>query len=169
MASSTVVKNFTDGLITLKDGTGTPISVDVKYDNGDFSISGLAQKLREVVAYQSRGVLNSVRHTNRSFPTFSFTAKMSEFTSATANSLSDAVRKKGAFTAGISTLGASADVWALDLTLTVEGTTFGDSSDHTFTLGSCQMTLDFSEGDPSQFSINGTVYGAITGDLAVAV
>lgn len=169
MPASTVVKNFTDGLLTLKDGTATPITCDVKFDNGDFSISGLSQKLREVVAYQSRGVLNSVRHTARTFPTFTFTCKMSEFTSLTANSISDALTKKGAFLAGVSTLGASADVWSLDVVLKIEGTNFGDSADHTFTMEDCVMTFDFGEGDPSQFSISGTVYGAITGDIAPAV
>ena len=169
MASSTVVKNFTDGKVTLKDGTGTPISLDVRFENGDFSLDGLAQKLREVVAYQSRGVLNSVRHTARTFPTFSFTAKMSEFTSATANSLTDALLKKGAFSAAVSTLGANADVYTMDVTFTVEGTNFGDAADHTFIMEDCQMTCAFAEGDPSQFSIAGTVYGAMTGDLAPSV
>ncbi len=167
MPASTVVKNFTDGSLIIADGTGTPIDVTVKFANGDFSISGLKKALRETVAYQSRGVLSSVRHTAQTFPTFSFSAQMSEFTSASDNSLADAVLKNGAFASAVSTLGANADVYTLNLTFRVEGTNFGDSADHSFTLGNCELSLDFAEGDPNTFTINGTVYGSITGDLAI--
>lgn len=169
MPASTVVKNMIDGSLVIKDGTGTPIDVTVKYENGDFSISGLGAKLREVQAYQSRGNLSSLRHTNRTFPTFSFSAQMSEFTSASDNSLADAIMRNGAFASAVSTSGANADVYTLDLVFTVEGTSFGDSADHTFTLEDCYCTLDFAEGDPNTFTINGTVYGDITGDLATDV
>lgn len=169
MPASTVVKNLCDGTITLRDATGSPISVTVKYDNADFSIENLREDLREVVAYQSRGALTSLRHTTRVFPTFSFSAQMAEFSAATAVSLSDAVLRNGAFAAAVSTAtgGANADVYCLDVVITEEGTNFGDSSDHTFTLGSCHMTLSYNQGDPNTFTISGTVYGAISGDLAI--
>ena len=167
MAASSVVKNLCDGTITLKDGTGTPITVTVRFDNADFTVSGLKAKLRETVAYQHRGVLSSVRHTARTFPQFSFSCSMSEFTAATAVSVSDAVLKNGAFAAAISTLGANADVYCLDLVVTEERTNFGDSADHTFTLEDCELELTYTEGDPNGFSLSGTCYGAITGDLAV--
>lgn len=166
MGASSIVKNMCDGTITLKDGTGTPISVTVKFDNADFTVSGLKAKLRETVAYQHRGVLSSVRHTARTFPTFSFSVSMSEFTALTAVSVSDAVLKNGAFSAAVSTLGANADVYTLDLTVSEEGTNFGDSADHTFTLEDCELEMTYTEGDPNTFSLSGTCYGAITGDLA---
>lgn len=166
MALSTVVKNFTDGSIQLKDGTGTPITVTVQFSDGDFSASGFQEQMNEVVAYETRGVLNSVRHTVRKYITFSFTAQMSQFTNATAY-LSDAVLKNGAFSAAVSTLGTTADVYTLDVVFTVEGTNFGDSADHTFTLEDCHLSLDFAEGDPNKFTINGTCYGAVVGDLAM--
>lgn len=165
MGASSIVKNMCDGTITLKDGTGTPISVTVKFDNADFTVSGLKAKLRETVAYQHRGVLSSVRHTARTFPTFSFSVSMSEFTALTAVSVSDAVLKNGAFSAAVSTLGANADVYTLDLTVSEEGTNFGDSADHTFTLEDCELEMTYTEGDPNTFSLSGTCYGAITGDL----
>lgn len=167
MADSSVVKNLNNGSIAVEDGTGSPITVTVKFDNGDFSISGLKKKLQETVAYQSRGVLNSVRHTALTFPTFSFTCQMSEFTSATATNIADAILQNGAFAAGVSTLGTNADVYTLKVTITEEGTDFGDSADHTFALDDCELSIDYSEGDPNTFSISGTCYGAITGDLAV--
>ncbi len=167
MALSTVVKNLNDGTIIVKDATGTPITVTVQFSNGDFSISGLRKKLKDVNAYQTRGTLNSVRHTTRYFPTFSFTAQMSQFTNATAY-LADAIMKAGAFASGVSTLGAASDIWAVTIVFTSEGTDFSDSADHTFTLTSCDCQLDFAEGDPNSFTISGTVYGAITGDLAAS-
>lgn len=167
MASSTVIKNLCDGTITLKDGTGTPIDVVIRFDNADFSIDRIQEDLREVVAYQHRGVLSSVRHTTRFFPTFSFSCAMSEFTSASDNNAADAILKNGAFASGVSTLGSSADVYTLDVVITVEGTNYGDSGDHTFTLEDAHCQIGWSDGDPATFSISGTVYGAITGDLAV--
>lgn len=167
MASSTVVKNFCDGSIVLKDGTGSPIDVTIRFDNADFSIDRLQEDLREVIAYQHRGVLSSVRHGQRFFPAFSFTCAMSEFTSASDNNAADAVLKNGAFASGVSTLGSSADVYTLDITIAVEGSNYGDSGDHTFTLEDCHCQIGWSDGDPATFSVSGTVFGAITGDLAV--
>ena len=167
MPNSTVVKNMADGTIVLKDGTGTPITVTIKFDNADFSIDGLKAKLRETTAYQHRGVLSSVRHTTRTFPTGTLTCSMSEFTSATATSVSDAILKNGAFAAAVSTLGTNADVYTLDILVTEEGTTFGDATDHSFTLEDCECSLAYSEGDPNTFSISFTCYGAVAGDLAI--
>jgi len=167
MPASSVIKNMSDGTITLKDGTGTPLSVTVKFDNGDFSVDGLKAKLRETNPYQHRGVLSSVRHTTRTFPTGTFTCSMSEFTSATANSVSDAVLKNGAFAAAVSTLGANADVYTLDIVITEEGTTFGDSLDHSFTLEDCEISMAYNEGDPNTFSLSFTCYGVVAGDLAI--
>jgi hypothetical protein len=75
--------------------------------------------------------------------------------------------KNGAFASAVSTLGSSADVYTLDVVITVEGTNFGDSADATFTMEDCHLQVSWSDGDPATFSISGTCYGAITGDLAV--
>ena len=98
MALDTVVKNLNDGTITIKDATGSPITTGaVQFSNGDFSISGLRKKLKNVNYYQARGAFTSARHTDRVFPTFSFTCQFSGFTNATAGIASDAVMKAGAF------------------------------------------------------------------------
>lgn len=170
MALSTVLKNFTDGSITIKDGTGTPLSLTVNFDQGDFSITGLKAKLRETVAYEARGRFKSLRHTTRTYPTFSFTAHAAEFSEDGTGTLADAILRQGTvWTAAVSTRGASAEVYTLDVTLTVEGTSHGDSADGTFTLEDCELSVDFAEGDPNTFSVSGTVYGALTGDIAIAV
>ena len=163
MAISAVVKNFRDGTILIEDGTTpTPISVTVQYEAGDFSISGLSESNTEVTTYLDRGDLGSVRKTSRTFPTFSFSAHMTDLSDATNKTLWDAVNKTGAFASATSTLGTSSDVYSLKVTLTVEGTNFGDSADHTLVLTNCHLTIDFAEGDPNSFTLNGTVYGTLT-------
>jgi len=163
MAVSSVVKNFRDGTILLEDGTTpTALSVTVQYEAGDFSISGLNQGNIEATTYLDRGDLGSVRKTSRTFPTFSFSAHMTDLSDATDKQLWDAVNKTGAFASAISTGGSASDVFMLKTTLTVEGTNFGDSADHLLVMTNCHLSIDFAEGDPNTFTINGTVYGTIT-------
>jgi hypothetical protein len=161
MPISAVVKNFRDGTITLSDATTpTPLSVIVQYEAGDFSITGLSQGNLEATTYLDRGDLGSVRLTSRTFPTFSFTAHMTDLSDATNKTLWDAVNKTGAFAAAVSGITGS-DVYGLKVLLSVEGTNFGDPTDHSLELNGCHLTIDFSEGDPNSFSLNGTVYGTI--------
>jgi len=157
-----VVKNYRDGTLTLSDATTpTPLSVIVQYEAGDFSITGLSQGNTEVTTYLDRGDLGSVRLTSRTFPTFSFTAHMTDLSDATNKTLWDAVNKTGAFASAQSTI-LTSDVYGLKVLLSVEGTNFGDPTDHSLELNGCHLTIDFSEGDPNSFSLNGTVYGTIT-------
>lgn len=161
MPISAVVKNFRDGTITLSDSTTpTPLSVIVQYEAGDFSITGLSQGNTEATTYLDRGELGSVRLTSRSFPTFSFTAHMTDLSDATNKTLWDAVNKTGAFAAAVSGISGS-DVYGLKVLLSVEGTNFADPTDHTLELNGCHLTIDFAEGDPNSFTLNGTVYGTI--------
>jgi hypothetical protein len=162
MPISAVVKNFRDGTITLSDATTpTPLSVIVQYEAGDFSITGLSQGNLEATTYLDRGDLGSVRLTSRTFPTFSFTAHMTDLSDATNKTLWDAVNKTGAFAAAVSGI-TNSDVYGLKVLLSVEGTNFGDPTDHSLELNGCHLTIDFSEGDTNSFSLNGTVYGTIT-------
>jgi hypothetical protein len=162
MAISSVVKNFRDGIILIEDGTGTPLAVTVQFEAGDFSLSGLNQGNVEATTYLDRGELGSVRKTSRTFPTFTFSAHMTDLSDATDKLIWDAVNKTGAFTAAVSTGGTASDVYMLKVTLTIEGTNFGDTADHVIIMNNCHLAIDFAEGDPNSFTLNGTVYGAIT-------
>ncbi len=162
MAISSVVKNFRDGTLTLEDGAGSPASVIIQYEAGDFSLSGLHQSTKETTTYLDRGDLASVRHTNRTFPTFSFSAHLTDLSDGSENTLPDIILKSGNFGSAVSTLGASADVYTLKLTWTIEGTDHGDTADHVITLDDCRVSLDIAEGDPNSFSVSGTVYGGMT-------
>lgn len=169
MALSSVVKHFSDGTLTIEDGTaGTTISLVLDFSNGDLSVEGLQHKLRPVLAYQTRGALKSIRHGEREFPTFSFTAMLTDFSEATSGTIFDVVAKDGAFGSAVSTYGANADVLTYKLTWDVEGTDFGDSADHQITLDDCHITISVTEGQPNTFNVSGTVYGAVGGNIALA-
>lgn len=162
MAQSTVIKNFRDGTLVFADNTGTPLTMPIVYEAGDFSIDNLNEGLVDTTAYLDRGEFATLRKTNRVFPSFSFTAHMTDISDATDKLLYDLARKTGAWAAAVSTLGANADAMTYKLTFTVEGTNFADSGDHTMILNDCRITLSFSEGDPNSFSVAGIVYGTIT-------
>jgi hypothetical protein len=159
---SSVVKNFRDGTITIRDGTGTPLDIVVQYEGGDFSATGFNQGNYEKNVYLDRGEFGSLRKTNRTFPTFTFSAYMTDLSDGTNENLWDMINKSGAFASAVSTLGASADVYTLEVILAVEGTNYGDASDHTLTLDDCVLSIDFAEGDPNKFTVSGTVYGTIS-------
>jgi hypothetical protein len=161
MAISSVVKNFRDGIILIEDGTGTPLAVTVQFEAGDFSLSGLNQGNIEATTYLDRGELGSVRKTSRTFPTFTFSAHMTDLSDATDKLIWDAVNKTGTFAAAVSTI-TNSDVYGLDCVINIEGTTLGEATDHTLTLVGNRITLDFAEGDPNSFTLNGTCYGSIT-------
>jgi hypothetical protein len=162
MPLSSVVKNYRDGLITLASGGGSPITLTVQYENGDFSLTGSNQGNYDITKYLDRGDLGSVRKTARSFPTGSFSAHLTELSDATNLTLWDAVNRTGAFAAAVSTLGANADVYTLNIVLTIEGTQFGDATDHVLTVNDCRCSIDVSEGDPDSFSLSFEVLGTIT-------
>ena len=159
---NSIVKNFRDGQLVLKDGTGTPIAVTIQFESGDFSISGLsANSNTEVTTYLDRGTLGSVRLTSQSFPTWSFSAHMVEFSDAVEKTLWDSINKSGTFASAVSTI-TNSDVYRLDCVINIEGTSLGEATDHTWTLVGNRITLDFSEGDPNSFTVNGTCFGSIT-------
>lgn len=164
MAISAVAKNFRDGLITISDDTGgTPLSVSVQYENGDFSISGLMEGQAAITQYLDRGTFYSARKTTQNFPQFSFTAHFTDLADGTDPTLFDLANKTGAWASAVSTLGTNADVMTYDVSFTVEGTDHGDSADHVLTLADCHLSIDLAEGDPNTFTITGTVMGAIAG------
>ena len=166
MALSTVVKNFRDGTILIEDGTAvTPLNLTVQFEAGDFSLSGLAQggSSYETTQYLDRGEFGTARKTNRAFPTGSFTAQLTELSDGANETIPDMLLAQGSFSAAVSTLGANADVYAVKITLTIEGSDFGGGeSDHVMVMDDCVCSLDISEGDPDTFSISFTVLGAVS-------
>jgi hypothetical protein len=162
MAASTVIKNLNDGTITLEDGTGTPVTLVVPFSTGDLNVTALAATQNEVTAYETRGTLNTVRHTSRTYPTLGFSFQVADYTDVTDFTAQDFVMFQGAYASNVSTLGANAEVKTIKVTLTVEGTDHGDAADHTIVLDDVHCTMDITEGDPNTATISGTVYGSVT-------
>jgi hypothetical protein len=162
MAASTVIKHLYDGSITVEDGTTpTAVSLAVPFTTGDLSLDTLQESGRGIQAYQTRGSLHSVRLAAKEFPTVTFSAQLADLSDGTDGTLVDFVLKQASYSANESTLTGS-DVYAIKLTLTVEGTDLGDSADHTITLDDVHCTMAIAEGEPDTVTISGTVYGAIT-------
>jgi hypothetical protein len=163
MAASAVIKHLTDGTITLKDGTGSPVSLIVPFSVGDLSISGMETDTlgRTVNAYETRGVLNSLRRGARVYPTVSFSTQLADVTDATEKTLLDMVLKRASYGGNTSTTAATGDVYTLDVVFTVEGTNVGDTADHVITLEDVHFTADVAEGEPNTITLSGTIYGTV--------
>lgn len=171
MALSSFIKNNTMGSITLTDGTPTtPLSITVDFEQGDFTISGLTPNgMREVAHYEVRGLWRSSARTSRIYPTGSFSIMFTEFSEATTGTLLDFILADGAYASRVSTLGSNYPVFTCDISITIEGTDYGDAADHTLTLEDCAIVVDsFSEGDPNTVSVSFTCLGDISGDLTLS-
>ena len=160
MAHSTTVKNFRDGTLKIEDAAGATHTV--QFEAGDFSVSGLLPNGKELATYLDRGDLASIRHTNVTFPSGSFSMHMADITDAGYSTAADLMLKKGSHSSAVSTLGANAEVYTVKLTLTIEGTDHGDGNDHTIVLDDCACSVDFAEGDPNSLSVSFTTYGSVT-------
>ena len=162
MAISSVAKNFRDGQLAIEDGAGSPLTVTVQYEDGNFSASGFTEGLKDIAKYEDRGAFYSARHTKRVYPSGSFAAHLTDIADGTEKTLFDLANKTGAWAAATSTLGANAEVMTYKITWTVEGTDHGDTGDHTLVLDDCRLSCDISEGDPSTITISFECMGAVT-------
>jgi hypothetical protein len=162
VALSSVVKNFRDGTLVISDATTpTPITLTVQYESGDFSLSGANEGNTEVTTYLDRGDLGSLRKTNRTFPSGSFTAHFTDIRS-TEKTLWALATWSGPFATALSSLTTSDAKTYKTLVWTVEGTNFGDAADHILTLGDVRIdSVDVAEGDPNSYTINFTCYGTV--------
>ena len=161
MAYSTVPKTKRDGVIQLRDGTGSPVTLDVAFEDGNFSFSQ-PQQFSELVI-MDRGSFSAIRRQDEQAITGSFSFHFRQFAdSGEAGSIRDFINKSGFYSGNISTGTAGTpfvEHYCVDIRYTAEGTDFGDDADHQVTLSKCVCNLDFAEGDPSAFTLNFTCYG----------
>lgn len=164
MAYSVVPKTKRDGKIELIDGTGVPVTLEVAYEDGNFSFSQPNQFSELVV--MDRGNFSAIRKQDEQVITGSFSFHFRQFTDGSeAGSVRDFIQKVGNYSANISTGGTGVpyvEHYCIDIKYTAEGTDFGDDADHTVTLSKCVCSLDFAEGDPSAFTLNFNCYGGAT-------
>ena len=160
MAVSTIRKTFRDTAITLADsGATNSITLTTLTSSLSVSIPG-----PEVVHNLERGAIAStphLRYGNERPMTFSLEAVVTDFSDGTDEILADLFLKNDIGAGWTSTLGANAEVMALDLSIAVEGTDHGDAADHAFTLKHCVMEGTFDEsGEFWTLSISGTSYAS---------
>ena len=162
-APGTFVSNFSNGTLFVMDKDNDMI-LTLTLDQGDFSVSGLSDRLREVAAYETRGTLRGVALTTRSYPTLSFTSLISEWSDASAGTVLDMITGAGEYAARVSTLGANHPVVCLNVKIRF---TDYDSAPNDLEFHDVNLTFDASESDPNSLSLSGTVYGEVSGDLSI--
>ena len=164
MAYTTIPKVRRDGTIQLRDGTGSPVTLDVSYEEGNLTIDNL-NDLRDQTVIRDRGEIVAVRKADQQPLTGSFSFYFRAFTDAEVGGIRDFITGSNAYSANIST-GASGSPYVehfcVDIQYTVEGTDFGDDADHVATLSKCVCNLSLSEGDPSTYALSFTTYGGVT-------
>jgi len=162
MAVSTIVKTKRDGTLTIKDGTSpTPLELVIAYEAGDLSVTVPGPGVNAFLDRGEFGATPSLRYGDDQPCTFTFTAYLRHPTDASDEVLLDLLTQSGQIgTNWNSTLDASgnAEVLAVQMVWTIEGTDHGDSADYSITLNHCVVTGTVSEGDPSQIQVQGTAY-----------
>jgi hypothetical protein len=169
--ASRILKTAFDGTVSFIDATGTPLTLAIPFENGDFSASGLHPSGRAAVPIKCRGKVISVRNGESQEITGSFSCRMSEFTagSSKANAFDAIFKKSGtSWASAVSVFASGSERMMVDIKMTIEGTDIGDSGDHTITFKKCDVTFDFSESnDGDTVAINYTCYGGTSGDQTV--
>ena len=163
-----VIKNWTNGTLTLIDGTGTPVELILLLDQGDLSYSGLIAGYRSQTRYQRRGAHVCVQKGERTYVTGSFSSYLSMWNEASTGQVAAFVTQMGKYSGNVSTQGAGSGLpYTIDIKLDIEGTDLGDLADLTMTFADCSVTMGFTEGDPDNLSFDWECT-SIAGDLPVA-
>ena len=156
MAESTIVKTKRDGTIKFSDNAGAN-TYTVAYEAGDLNISIPGPSVISPLDRGSLGSPPSLRYSDDAPITGSLTAYLRDLGDAAFATLSEIITQTGhVASTWVSTMGADAEVFTLDLEWTIAGP--GAEADHVLTLPYCVVTGSLSEGDPDQISISFTSY-----------
>lgn len=167
MSYSVIPKVRRDGKLTLRDGTGVPVTLEVEYEDGNLSLNGLPTKEAQQII-RDRGVIVAVRKGD-SEPTLtgSFSIHFRQFTSSTAGGVLDFVNKTNAYSANTSTGDTGTprvEFYCIDIDYEIDGDIDGlTSTDHKATLSKCVVTAaSLTEGDPLALNLEFVCYGGVT-------
>ena len=164
MAYSTLPKTRRDGVITLSDATGTPVTLEIAYEEGNVTFD--TPKAAQTVI-RDRGTITTVRKgDDEPSATGSFSAYFRQFTDgAEAGSILDFINKTGFYSSNVSTGNSGTpyvEFYCIDIQYQVDATSLTDTETHEATLSKCVCTASITEGDPSSFTINFTCYGGVS-------
>lgn len=159
-----------DGTLVITDNAGTPLSLTVQYEDGDFSIDNMQEDQWEVQTFLDRGTPYSVRRTEKSPLSFSFSAHaVALLGDGTTAGLADVVLKKGVWASASSKLPtANGDAYLVQVAWTGERSDFGASADAGLTLKYCRLKMSFAEGVPGKINITGECIPLSTDYMTVA-
>jgi len=177
MATGSVTKHRYDCTVSVSDATpSTPLTASFGMFNGNVSISGLNRKMKDVVTYTTRGGLPTVRHSDRINPSFTLEFHLANWSGTvdaegnSEHSPYDVFNRAGAWAAAVSTLPTSfggGDVFAVNLTITLEGTDLGEAGDHVLTFERCVGICSANIAEPGTWSVEVTCYGNVSGDITL--
>ena len=173
MALSTVIQTSRHGSLTLLDGTATPLTYAVRFDRGDFSVSGLSPDMCEIITFAARHVHIGHAKGAPTYPTVSFSMFITDYSETSTGTIQDFLHATtGTPFAARTTVSTNYDGFACDIRWDAD--TSGDgSTDNSIVLEGCVITgYDVSEADDgTTITVNATVYGDgtnyISGDIVV--
>lgn len=162
MAESTVVRVKRDGQILLAD-SGAAHTYTVAYEPGDFSYSVPGYTVNSFLDRGEIGSTPSLRIGDEQPITGSFSAYLRDLgdtagTYATLLDIAHVYASKYVASNWVSTLGANSDVFTITISLTIDGSPFGEA-DKTVTFNFCVFRANAKEGDPNTVDCTFTSYG----------
>ena len=164
MAYSTIVKTKRDSILTLKDGTGSPVTLEISYEEGNVTFD--TPKAAQSVIRDRGAIVNVRKGDDEPAATGSFSAYFRQFTDASeAGDILDFINKTGHYSSNVSTGSTGTpyvEFYCIDIEYKCDSALTGDAADHIATLSKCVCTASFTEGDPSAFTINFTCYGGVS-------
>lgn len=163
-AESTYWKNAVQGAIQFIDGTGTPVTLTLGVDKGDLKVTNLGEHLNAPVFLERRGHFGSFARGARQYPVVTFSCFVGNIVGSSTSapgSVYEFLTRKGAYSANVSTLGASRN-YAIDIKLLIEGTLWGDTADEQVTFEDCVATCEYSESlDGNTLAVSATCLGRV--------
>lgn len=172
MSLSSTIMTSRHGSLTMLDGTATPITYSVRFDRGDFSLTGLSPDMAEMITFQARHVHIGHAKGAPTYPSFSFSMFITEFADSDDGTIQDFLHAQAPFAARV-TVDSRYDGFACDIRYDAD-TTGDGSTDATLTLHSCVITsYDVNEADDGvTITVNGQCMGNatnyISGDVTIA-
>jgi hypothetical protein len=160
VSASQVLKTARDGQLTIIDGTGSPNTLIVQFEDGDFSFS---DDKAERIVMRDRGAIVGLRKGDDSVPSFSFSVYMREFMDSSAVTIIDVIEGTNGASGWLTTGVAGFEQTLFDIEMEVEGTAHGDAGDHQLTMTRCFLNWDFAEAkEGNKITITGEVYGTVS-------
>jgi hypothetical protein len=150
-----VVKDLRDGTLTIIDGTGTPVQIELVLDEGDLAFE-IVPGGKEKKEHLDRGILSHVRHGDQKSVPVKFSLKFREFISAsgvTPKTVFEAITKTGQCASLTSVNTDNGGVYMLKLQFDIATPTTGEDPER-ITFNKVYFNkVAFQEGDPNKLSV----------------